>query len=1102
MDRKQLRRKQRIPRNVLVEYHPQLQALVLFGELLECYTSWKENNILAIDISILDNLSGHLKQMQKSLVKFIRGFTLEIHRQIKIIEFFQRVPSSAIQREIRLTHLFKSPCLSTTLSAQYLDLSDVPLAEIQAVLRQESRLNEQISRTLGLYREWDEGKQIGAVFSQLLGHKLYDSSSVWLRIQPRANIYNCRDTIQCTLGEYLDNREEYQRILECISHFPLDELIQMIYCLPPAILRSDILTAFTPRILESAPWTIESQALILSNIILKGVEQEGKYENTLDHLLTKPFDLIEVLLMNQEWKLLDRVIPAMSDYLSSDSCPHCHQHEDFFQNRATFLDDHTSKPLTIDCLDNLLIVYALQSLDIEIVLPGSVHSSSSFENIALDFEMPAQAPSKDEWIPDEAVTACMACKSTTFSMLRRRHHCRRCGRVVCKNCSGQRRRIPDMYRNLRVRVCDDCVRWEEKSVTATPAKVRLRSDDDMWIFSGDHNEDHMLRDQFAFEDAPSAALCLTILGHHSSDLNAVKFLLWECDRLESLLRPIRPGLSNPEIDYCAVAKMMKCLAIAAKIRVHHPACDDFKLKADIILMLIDEKCEALLPVERLTTRDSLRKLRDNLLSAGVWQLALDISVKCGFACAGVMQAWGLDCLKQGHYALAREKMSHCLQSLVPDGFLDAIAPMMTKRAKLDVWDSLSAVDRPKRSSAVLVDILAILRTSADREFAYAESVYYVITYGSHEEILSLLMHHNKLHTALLYTLSQKVSYSTFMSIIFLPQLQLGQEVAVLSSMKKIDSTLWRWESFVKRFCWYLETQRKFESLYNMQILMNDPIRASMTCIQFYSMNARNYTDLQNNLRYLITAKMHCLSEMHNLEYGEPVKEVVRITMDIESLQKHIDTIEIQIDITEFLSSAEENGEDIMDNVKKLSGKSAGDAPPTLFGNASEASITAILTMVSGNSLRRNFSLVKIILKVVSLPVDKIYDSCAIFLATENRFRDIKEMIICARDSRHDINFDKLIYLAVKSANLLDDIQKQDDIVNISSLIELICDVAVKIKCYTHIGHLKTAYLLAVQSKRIEDLRKIAKRAQATKQIQIRRLCEKYFADTSHVSPRS
>lgn len=38
------------------------------------------------------------------------------------------------------------------------------------------------------------------------------------------------------------------------------------------------------------------------------------------------------------------------------------------------------------------------------------------------------------WIPDTEVSACNVC-STRFSMLRRRHHCRMCGHVVCSTCS-------------------------------------------------------------------------------------------------------------------------------------------------------------------------------------------------------------------------------------------------------------------------------------------------------------------------------------------------------------------------------------------------------------------------------------------------------------------------------------------------------------------------------------------------------------------------------------------------------------------------------------------------------------------------------------------
>lgn len=57
-------------------------------------------------------------------------------------------------------------------------------------------------------------------------------------------------------------------------------------------------------------------------------------------------------------------------------------------------------------------------------------------------------------------------------------------------------------------------------------------------------------------------------------------------------------------------------------------------------------CEALLPMEPSNAM-SLRKLRDSLVVAEKWSLAIEISLKCGFPKTGVMAAWGLACLKAG-----------------------------------------------------------------------------------------------------------------------------------------------------------------------------------------------------------------------------------------------------------------------------------------------------------------------------------------------------------------------------------------------------------------------------------------------------------------------
>ncbi|KAK7514062.1 FYVE zinc finger protein-like protein [Phyllosticta citriasiana] len=48
------------------------------------------------------------------------------------------------------------------------------------------------------------------------------------------------------------------------------------------------------------------------------------------------------------------------------------------------------------------------------------------------------------WQPDSAVSNCPVC-GTQFSFWYRKHHCRKCGRVVCNNCSPHRITIPRQY---------------------------------------------------------------------------------------------------------------------------------------------------------------------------------------------------------------------------------------------------------------------------------------------------------------------------------------------------------------------------------------------------------------------------------------------------------------------------------------------------------------------------------------------------------------------------------------------------------------------------------------------------------------------------------
>jgi len=64
-----------------------------------------------------------------------------------------------------------------------------------------------------------------------------------------------------------------------------------------------------------------------------------------------------------------------------------------------------------------------------------------------------QVSSAPIWVPDNEAVQCMEC-GIKFTTLRRRHHCRRCGNVVCGKCSDQNIRLDNTKKE--VRVCRSC----------------------------------------------------------------------------------------------------------------------------------------------------------------------------------------------------------------------------------------------------------------------------------------------------------------------------------------------------------------------------------------------------------------------------------------------------------------------------------------------------------------------------------------------------------------------------------------------------------------------------------------------------------------------
>ncbi|XP_027005775.2 pleckstrin homology domain-containing family F member 2-like [Tachysurus fulvidraco] len=68
------------------------------------------------------------------------------------------------------------------------------------------------------------------------------------------------------------------------------------------------------------------------------------------------------------------------------------------------------------------------------------------------------------WVPDSEATVCMRCQKVKFTLFRRRHHCRKCGFVVCGPCSEKKYLLPSQS-SKPVRVCEFC--YDQLSTGAT-----------------------------------------------------------------------------------------------------------------------------------------------------------------------------------------------------------------------------------------------------------------------------------------------------------------------------------------------------------------------------------------------------------------------------------------------------------------------------------------------------------------------------------------------------------------------------------------------------------------------------------------------------------
>lgn len=126
---------------------------------------------------------------------------------------------------------------------------------------------------------------------------------------------------------------------------------------------------------------------------------------------------------------------------------------------------------------------------------------------------------------------------------------------------------------------------------------------------------------------------------------------------------------------------------------------------------------------------------------------------------------------------------------------------------------------------------------------------------------------------------------------------------------------------------------------------------------------------------------------------------------------------------------------------------------------------------------------------------KVYGITAKYLSGHDRLDNVEKLIenIKSNSDSDSAMCDEIISLSIHTAVAASPLNQPVKHLlgqTIDSLLRHVTDIGIKISCHIAGNQLKSAYLLAVQFDRFNDVKKVLRKAEQTNQLHIKKLCEK------------
>ncbi|XP_069773187.1 LOW QUALITY PROTEIN: zinc finger FYVE domain-containing protein 26 [Narcine bancroftii] len=744
-----------------------------------------------------------------------------------------------------------------------------------------------------------------------------------------------------------------------------------------------------------------------------------------------------------------------------------------------------------------------------------LHTSSTPEEESIrrsepisEFVPPENPPARKDWVPDSKAMFCMVCYKERFTMFSRRHHCRRCGRVVCQSCSSKKMVVKGCRENP-ARVCDQCYNYYhtkgkeqldegEDARSCADALQMPRMTEAFWTLTLNEEENENARSEFFYEQAPSASLCIAILNLHSKSMMCGHQLIDNCNKLSH-------ALTNPEVDAGLLIDIMKQLLFSAKMMFVKAGrsqdlalCDSYISKVDVVKILVAANYQDVPSLEQILKPTAITRLRNILLETEYYALAVEVSTKSGLDPGGVWHAWGLACLKVGNLSGAREKFSRCLKPPFDQNQLTLGSSVLQ-----EIVQHLETSVKPVLSTQQDDDILASLRDleailkvdgvgfeikvdgKVKQHPFYGECLFYLQTYGTNLAIINFYMRHNCTREALQHLLNKDCPEEVFIQGIFIPSYKTGKLNALENLMEELDPSLEIWSRHLIASCKHLQKQNFFNILYDLQCFMKDYMRAAMTCIRFFSHKAESYSALVAEQDWLVEAKSHLKTYLQEVSNRNAARKKMtssfRKKMSAADVSRYINIIELQIEVIKFLHRCEISGS------SKISGP-----PANLFGNNKMKIEVACKVLLGGKNIEEGFGISFRVIQDFQLNAAAVYDKAAKQLLQEHKICQIRQLLKCVRESGVACGDDT-------DNLLLRFIEGGDELLTQSKELEkLILEMnkyGNKIKAFLLCNKYRSAYLVAVKldmEQALHHVREVLEAADKAQEELVAKICREWL----------